>query len=281
MATSVVCDNAAVRGFELLKLSGNAEIDGERGRERLREWDPRRAVCTLVMRTHIVTIPRREEWSSRLSRAYCFLFFLSLSQCRAKSCSSLNYYTKPVYASQSAYPNILTCKHFFSVAMELFPCLAGKKRSSVGPLRRFILIVPCIVAKTPSGYMQGVCCQHTCGYMQTHRTVDMRCVCVCRCVGVYVRVGVCSHSHVQCVWIARQTQIKECAGLCRCRNLCVNSCERWAIKKFTSCVVTSPHSCIIILDLFDYCAIVLGLAAQGKKSFVCRRVSNLGLTKAT
>lgn len=35
MATSVVCDNAAVRGFELLKLSGNAEIDGER--ERLRE----------------------------------------------------------------------------------------------------------------------------------------------------------------------------------------------------------------------------------------------------
>lgn len=28
MATSVVCDNAAVRGFELLKLSGNAEIDG-------------------------------------------------------------------------------------------------------------------------------------------------------------------------------------------------------------------------------------------------------------
>lgn len=33
MATSVVCDNAAVRGFELLKLSGNAEIDGERERE--------------------------------------------------------------------------------------------------------------------------------------------------------------------------------------------------------------------------------------------------------
>lgn len=32
MATSVVCDNAAVRGFELLKLSGNAEIDGERDR---------------------------------------------------------------------------------------------------------------------------------------------------------------------------------------------------------------------------------------------------------
>lgn len=33
MATSVVCDNAAVRGFELLKLSGNAEIDGERDSE--------------------------------------------------------------------------------------------------------------------------------------------------------------------------------------------------------------------------------------------------------
>lgn len=33
MATSVVCDNAAVRGFELLKLSGNAQIDGERDSE--------------------------------------------------------------------------------------------------------------------------------------------------------------------------------------------------------------------------------------------------------
>lgn len=33
MATSVVCDNTAVREFELLKLSGNAEIDGgETGR---------------------------------------------------------------------------------------------------------------------------------------------------------------------------------------------------------------------------------------------------------
>lgn len=36
MATSVVCDNAAVRGFELLKLSGNAEIDGTRERLRVR-----------------------------------------------------------------------------------------------------------------------------------------------------------------------------------------------------------------------------------------------------
>lgn len=32
MATSVVCDNAAVRGFELLKLSGNVEIDWGRDR---------------------------------------------------------------------------------------------------------------------------------------------------------------------------------------------------------------------------------------------------------
>lgn len=52
MATSVVCDNAAVRGFEPLKLSGNAEIDGER--ERVRP--------VLVMRTHTVTIPLREKW---------------------------------------------------------------------------------------------------------------------------------------------------------------------------------------------------------------------------
>ena len=42
MATSVVCDNAAVRGFELLKLSGNAERDGERERERERERESER-----------------------------------------------------------------------------------------------------------------------------------------------------------------------------------------------------------------------------------------------
>lgn len=74
MATSVVCDNAAVRGFELLKLSGNAEIDGEREEEtgRVRPSEGcvracvrvgvRACVCALVMRTHTVTIPLRERW---------------------------------------------------------------------------------------------------------------------------------------------------------------------------------------------------------------------------
>lgn len=45
MATSVVCDNAAVRGFELLKLSGNAEIDGGRERDSESETHGGLSVC--------------------------------------------------------------------------------------------------------------------------------------------------------------------------------------------------------------------------------------------
>lgn len=55
MATSVVCDNAAVQGFELLKLSENAEIDGEI------EQEAQRLRPTEGCGTHAVTVPRREK----------------------------------------------------------------------------------------------------------------------------------------------------------------------------------------------------------------------------
>ena len=44
-----------------------------------------------------------------------------------------------------------------------------------GLRRIFILIVWCIAANRLSGYMQGVCRQHTCGYM-SRRPSDMMCV---------------------------------------------------------------------------------------------------------
>lgn len=80
MATSVVCDNAAVRGFELLKLSGNAEIDGER--ERPMEG----RLCARNENTHC-HIPTARNMEVHDFPNHVILLFDSISKYREKSCS--------------------------------------------------------------------------------------------------------------------------------------------------------------------------------------------------
>lgn len=79
----------------------------------------------LVMRTHCHNPTARKmevhDFSTRI------IFFKSIQR------EILNYDAKPVYVSNSAYPNILTRKHFSGVAMELFPYLAIRKSSTMWP----------------------------------------------------------------------------------------------------------------------------------------------------